>query len=331
MSELSLSALIASVAASGYGGSDSSIRVLSIPGFESHYIGLTSANEYCLLLGSKPGSFHSPVRLSLLEARFGNWHRIHPIGEVEREEHLSVITCISEDGKAQAYFLYVCETILRILGPTPTLQEIVQVVQRLIELFSRLARPASRTLIGLFGELFLISVSRDVQAVVSAWRNSVTDRFDFSIGNVRLEVKASGRRVHIHQFSSEQCRPPTGTIGLIASLFIDLNGGGKSLSELVSKIEASLAGNNDLILKLHETISETLGESLPKSMHAHFDNHLAFESLRFYDLSQIPAIRTSIPAEVSGVHFFTELTKENPLSESEVRELSHVAAIFLPR
>lgn len=331
MPDISLAELLASVELLAHGTDEGSFRVRSIPSYKRHYVGRNSTGQPSLLLGSGPGAFHAPVRLALLEARFGNRHRIHPVDGDEREELLSVITCTSHDAQAQAYFLHVCGTILRIVGPNPTLHNIVQVVQRLIELFSRLSRPASRSLNGLLGELFLIASSRDVRVAAAAWRSTDIDRFDFSTGNVRLDVKASSERLRVHHLSSEQCQPPAGTVGLLASLFIEGSGGGQSLRELIAAIEAELAGNDDLILKVQETIAEALGESLPTAMGVRFDDRLALASLRFYDLASVPAIRDGVPPEVSHVHFRSDLSRTEPLSESNIKAMSEIALQFIPR
>ncbi len=331
MTDVSLAELLASVEPLARGADEGSFKVRSIPGYERHYVGRNSTGQPSLLLGSAPGGFNAPVRLAMMDARFGNRHRIHPVDGDEREELLSVITCTSHDAQAQSYFLHVCGTILRIVGPNPTLHDIVQVVQRLIELFRRLPRPATRSLNGLLGELFLIAVSRDVRAAVAAWRSTELDRFDFSTGNVRLDVKASAERLRVHHLSAEQCQPPAGTVGLLASLFIESSGGGQSLRELVAAIEAALDGNDDLILKVQETIAETLGESLPTAMGARFDDRLARASLRFYDFGMVPAIRDGVPPEVSGVHFRSDLTRAEPLDESAVRIMSETALRFMPR
>ena len=331
MPETSLSDLLTSVEFLMLGAEEGSFTVRSIPGYERHYVGWSSAGQPSILLGSPSGAFYAPVRLALLEARFGNLHRIHPVGGEEREELLSVITCTSHDSQAQAYFLRVCETILRIVGPNPSLYAIVQVVQRLIELFRHLSRPASRSLNGLLGELFLIAASRDVCASVAAWRSTDMDRFDFSTGNVRLDVKASGERLRVHHLSAEQCQPPVGTVGLLASLFIEGSGGGQSLRELVTKIEAALVGNDCLILKVQETVAETLGESLPTAMGARFDDRLALASLRFYDLAMVPAIRDGVPPGVSGVHFRSDLSLTEPLSENDMLAMPEMVFQFIPK
>lgn len=48
-------------------------------------------------------------------------------------------------------------------------------------------------------------------------------------------------------------------------------------------------------------------------------------------LAAVPAIREGVPLEVSGVHFRSDLTRVQPLSEAEVQAMSEAAPQFLPR
>ncbi|TIP99629.1 MAG: PD-(D/E)XK motif protein [Mesorhizobium sp.] len=205
---------------------DGSFRVYPIPGPSRHYVGRNDVDQPCVLLGSESGSMHAPIRLAVVEVRFGATCEIKPVKGDSRAETLTVVVCTSPDAQAQAYFLHVCETIIRILGPSPSLASVVEVVQRLVELFRQLARPASRSTMGLLGELYVIARSRNVVTTATAWRSSDTDRFDFSTGDLRLDVKASGDRVRAHHLSTEQCQPPPGTAGLLVSIFIESSGGG---------------------------------------------------------------------------------------------------------
>jgi hypothetical protein len=157
------------------------------------------------------------------------------------------------------------------------------------------------------------------------------DRFDISTGDLRIDVKASGDRLRFHHLSAEQCQPPEGTVGLLASVFIEGSGGGQSLRELVTAIEAALAGDDNQILKVQETIAETLGDSLPSAMGARFDDRLALSSIRFFDLAQVPAIRNGVPPEVSGVHFRSDLSRTGALSYRDVLAMSEVASKFIPK
>lgn len=330
MTDLNLAGLLGSIRSADPNDGEASFAVRTVPGFPRHYVGRSSAGQPSLLLGSEAGPFHTPVRLALLEARFGNLHRIRADDAEEREELLSVITCTSQDVQAQSYFIHVCETIVRIVGTAPTLTDVVRVVQSLIDLFRHLSRPASRSLNGLLGELMVIASSKGISATVKAWRSSDFDRFDFSEGDVRLDVKAAADRARAHYLSAEQCQPPPGTTGLLASIFIESSGGGQSLRELLQVIEKRLANRGELILKVQQAVAETLGETLPAALDARFDERLALSSLQFFDLATVPAIRENVPAKVSKIHFRSDISGIEPLDEETVGIFAPAAVAFLP-
>lgn len=254
-----------------------------------------------------------------------------PAGGQAREEVLTVVTCTASEPQVQEYFLHVCETVVRIVGPIPTQSRIVEVVQRLIDLFQRITRPSSRSVVGLIGELYVIARSRDPAQAVRAWRSADNDHFDFALEDLRLEVKASSERVRAHYLSAEQCQPPPGTVGVLASLFIEITGGGMSVQELLRAIEARLAANSDLVLKLQEIVAETLGQALPVALHIRFDERLAQASLQLYDLATVPGIRENIPVEVTQVRFRADLSRTPTITPSVLADRDQRTVGVLPQ
>lgn len=305
-------------------------RVQPIPGAPRHYVGRSAAGQPCILLGSPVGRMHTPVRLAAIEVRFCVACTISPLDGDPHEEVLTVVTCTAAEAQVQEYFLHVCETIVRIVGPTPSQARVVEVVHRLIDLFQRLSRPSSRSVLGLIGELQIIACSRDALTAARAWRSADDERFDFAIGDARLEVKASGERTRAHFLSADQCRPPVGTIGILASLFVESSGGGMSVQDLLLDVERRLAADGDLVLKVEETVAETLGEALPSALSMRFDERLARASLQFYDLAVVPAIRDGIPPAVTQVRFRSDLSREPTLPYADIDQRSSVALGLLP-
>lgn len=291
-------------------------HVRTIPGFPSHYIGLTSNGLPCLLLGAAESGVKAPIRLSAIEVSFAVPCRIALEGGEERTEPLTSIACTSSDPTVRRYFIHVCETILQIVGTSPTLQEVIEAVMRLVDLFQRLSSPPRRSVVGLFGELYFIGVARSPAAAVTAWRSTIDDRFDFSVEDVRIEVKTSGTRQRSHEFSLEQCIPPPDTSGVLVSLFAEASGGGLSLQELVERIEAKLGSDYDLLLKFQEAVAEALGASASDALSMRFDESLAKSSLQVFDLSAIPAIRAQISPQVSQVRFRSDLSQTAPAVKS---------------
>ena len=283
-------------------------HVKPISYFRHHYFGRTSSGSPCLLLNAKDGVPKAPIRLTAIEVIFSIPCNITISDGRKRTENLTAITCTASDRLIQEYFAEVCETILQIIGISPSLHEVVEAVRRLVDLFQKLSSPSRRPVIGLFGELFVIHSAKSPQLAVQAWRSRADDRYDFSINDVRLEVKSASNRERAHEFSLEQCTPPPNTIGVLVSLFVEASGGGVSLLDLVNIIKEQLGGDPELLLKLQETLAEGLGENAAFALSLRFDANLAKSSLQLYELDSIPAVRGNLPTEVSRVRFKSDLS-----------------------
>jgi len=296
--------------------------VLAIPKYDLHYIGKSSEGRPHLFISNMNGDFRSPISLALVDAVFNIPCLIREGKSQVTSRVLSVISCRSDDSRIHSYFFHACEMILRILGEgKPSLGKVSESFQKVIELFQNISKPSFRSLKGIIGELFLIYSSRNAVAAIRSWRSNSLEHFDFSSGSTRIDVKVSSQRQRVHQLSAEQCNPPDGTVGLLASLFIESSGGGMSLHELVTEIEAKLASEDALIFKLQKNLTETLGNTLGEAFEFRFDEMLAKESLQYYDLREVPAVRSALPPEVTGVHFCSDLGRTLPLSKAKLKSM----------
>jgi hypothetical protein len=325
-----LAALLETLTATGGGPGGDRFRVRMIPGLDGHYIGRDARGAACLLLKSTDSGMRAPIRLEAIEVRFAMPCLVSESNGAEGQETLTVVICTAPDQQIERYFLHVCETILRIVGPRPSFEAVSQAMQRLVDLFRRLALPPLRSLVGLIGEMIVLTGSADAVMAAQAWRSAVDDRFDFATPALRLEVKASAARRRAHEFSQEQCSPPDGVVGILASLFVESSGGGTSLLDLVRRIEGRLAGRDDLITKVQDAVSGTLGSSLPTALTTRFDEGLARASLQFYDLANVPAIRGALPPGVSRVRFQSDLSRMPPLDRSALSARGDALAGLLP-
>ena len=284
--------------------------VMPVPGHSTYFVGKDRESLACLLVLTRyqTGRLYPPIRLANLDAQFELRCHLMLVGEPAREGHFTVIRCRDCDGEMTRYFLSICETILRMLGDQPTRAQLSTAVIRLAAIFQRVRQTPARPLNGLFGELYLILRSGNVVRTLAAWRSDANARFDFSLGDVRLEVKATGGRVRLHTFSYDQCNPPSGTVAVVASLHAEKTAGGESLRSVISQLEARVSAHADLVLKLHETVAATLGTSLKNGLSRRFDMRLAESSLRFFAIENVPAIRGPLPAGVSDVRFRSDLS-----------------------
>jgi hypothetical protein len=290
--------------------------VMPIPGYESYFIGKDHEGYACLLVATsdQPRRLQSPIRLENLDVQFDLRCHLRSKKEVERVGTFTVIRCRSLDGETVRYFLSVCDTIVGMVGDKPKQREVASAVHRLAAIFQKLQKPPARPVNGLFGELYLIWRSGNPSRAVKAWRVDESARFDFADGNIRMDVKATAGRLRAHTFSYEQCNPPPGTIAIVASLFTERSPDGISLRNLVQEIETLIAAHPDLILKLHEVLTTTLGASLTEALAMMFDPKLAHSSLKFYSLREIPAIRGALPVGVGDVHFRSDISGMPALS-----------------
>lgn len=312
-------------------GSDLRYFVKPIPSFDRHYFGRNSAGAASLLLSAHDRSHKAPIRLAAIEVNFSIPCSISVVRDKITSETLTAISCTASDRILQGYFVHVCETLLHIVGPYPSLVQIADAVQRLVDLFQKLSGPPRRTVVGLFGELFVIYSAKSPSVAVQAWRSTTDDRFDFSIAGARLEVKASSTRQRAHAFSFEQCHPPTDSVGVLVSLFAEASGGGLSLLDLIERIKQQLGGDADLQLKLQETIAEALGRTASAAFSMRFDEDVARSSVQIYELGSIPAIRGRLPSELSQVRFRSDLSRVVPANRSYlVNECTHLDDLLPP-
>lgn len=307
--------------------------VLPVSGRSSYFIGKDGDGHACLLVATmdRLARLQPPIRLESLDVQFELHCCLRKDREPEREGTFTVIRCRSPDRETIRYFLSVCDTILRLGGDPPAAREIAGAISRLAAIFQKMQRPAARPVNGLFGELYLLWRSTNPIRAITAWRNEDTARFDFSDGDIRLDVKTSSSRLRVHTFSYEQCNPPPGTIAVAASLLVERASGGVALRSIIDKIAARIAAHADLVLKLHEVIGATLGASLAEALSTRFDVRLAKSSLRFFHLTDVPAIRGSIPAGVSDVHFRSDLSAVAAVSAQTLIDSDPIFWDLLPR
>lgn len=305
--------------------------VKPIPKFERHYFGKTDSAVPCLLLRSDDETVRPPIRLTGLEIFYSIPCAIEDENAIEQVQNFTVVCCTSENPQLQEYFVYVCDIVLNIVGSSPSTVQIAEAMQHLIELFQKFSEPARRSVLGFIGELFVIYASNCPDIAIRAWRNGTDDRFDFSIEDIRLEVKSSSTRKRLHEFSLEQCEPPENTIGLLVSLFVEVSGGGLSLFELIKRIETRINSDYELMMEFQSTIAESLGRDLPSALSVRFDEDLAHSSLKFYSLHDIPAIRGDIPPQISHVRFQSDVTTVPTTNLTSNEHSSRALIAMFPR
>lgn len=237
--------------------------------------------------------------------------------EIGREQ-FSVVTCVDSDDLLRDRFFDAVETLLRSLGEKPASNELRLMVAGLIELFRLVSQPPRGTIQGLWAELWLIAQARDPEVLLNAWHAESTDAYDFNNGPERLEVKSTSRRTRMHSFSHRQLHPPAGTRVAIASVFVESSGGGLKLATLLESVRRQI-GNPGALRRLDYVVASTLGTDWRTGVEAGFDSELASESLKFYQVEEVPSLPSDVPDGVSDIRYVSDLSGAQALSVEEMR------------
>jgi hypothetical protein len=306
--------------------------VLPIDGCASCFIGKDSSGGPALLIATDRDDSHAfgaPLVLEWLRVVHMVQCRVHETPTHEVTRRFSVVHCNATDRQLQVYFLRSLHPIIASLPNQPQREDVTKAVMALVELFSRLHSEPTHTVLGLWAELFVIASASDPETLIRAWHAIPEERYDFSIGPDRLEVKAASAE-RVHHFHLSQLRPTGPTRVRIASLLTERSHGGAGITDLVDAIRGRVA-SPDLLVRLDGVIAETLGREWGPSQDVRFDREHAIATLRFIDARAVPAVVTPLPPEVSDVHFRVDITQyaDTPLDQHLTRA-SELFAAALP-
>lgn len=299
--------------------SNQSFSAKPIIGFEKHRIAKNNSENPCLLIYvDKSNSTFSIQNQELYNLTITHNLECEIVLESKTTiEKFSVIKYTGQSSDLKDFFLKSIEILIQSLGKNPSNQKIKSVVENFIELFRSLNQPPRNTVQGLWAELFLISQSKNPYLFIEGWHNIPEEKFDFSFGKLRMEVKSSSKRSRVHNFSFEQLNEIRGIKIIVVSIFVESLAGGKNIQDLVQIIKHKLKSHPKAIEKLDLLVLATLGSSINKIEHNSFDFQLAKESLAFYHAIDIPKIESSsIPRMVRSVKFISDLTNSPFIKKS---------------
>jgi hypothetical protein len=265
---------------------------------------------------AKPAT--APLEFRYLSFRPRCICHIQAEGKPESLETVALLKCITNDPLLREYFLRSLNGSVPAVSIKPTEDELVALVEKLIELFRAMETPARTSLQGVWCELFLIARAPRIRQASIAWHADPRALHDFTAGRQRLEVKSTTAPHRILQFRMEQLLPLHGTQVVIASFCLEESGSGVSIEELWSEISANRQLTIDLRERLSQILALSLGNDWRKASRVAFDPQVALNKFRIYDSAVIPKVDPNVPAEVSEIHFTSELTDVPQMSRAEV-------------
>ena len=242
--------------------------------------------------------------------RFNENCKIH---EDKTSSIFTILSCRSDDELTIKMFLDICETTIPQLKNEPSAEEIKKITNIIIELFREIS-DKKRSIIGLWGELFLISSSSNKEKTLQAWHENPTDKYDFFDDNQALEVKCTSKTDRIHKFQHDQLLSEIKD-HYIASIMVSENpNDGLSVLDLYEDIKKNKLPIN-LINKLKKNFYRVIGSNPKEDLNElKFDLDYSKKNVMYYKLKDISTL-VNEDDSVTDISYKVDLSKKKNVDE----------------
>jgi hypothetical protein len=281
---------------------DDSVKAVSIRGFEWARLGVMRDGVVLLLPPDTDGFAPEHDLENIWIKPRGRYNVQSPT--VSRVETVAVVATKSRDPQVVETFLDLVGMLFQ-TGVNADPESVRKFIENLVALFRVLTQHGHKSTQGLWGELLLIDQAVNVELAVSAWHASTNDRYDFTLGHERIEVKtATGPR--IHTFAHAQLASLSGLRVSIASFVLHPSSDGCTCADMVSRILLKLPVEG-LRRSFVELVVKTVGVDWRYQSRFRFDKDHALQNLRFFDVDAVPKISSPIPLNVRNVSYQSDL------------------------
>ena len=242
------------------------------------------------------------------------------INDESEENYFHLIRCVDNDPKIITAFLDFFEDLLR----EPSNHEIHVIMEKLnilSQLLNSRTKESKRTAMGLWSELYLINSNIQSVALTDAWHNITTEKLDFELNNVAIEVKSFSGDERSHNFSYRQLVNLSYENLFIMSVQLKDVGDTISLRKLF-KETLSMLNSSEAKDKLSRVFYEYAGSMDLEEFS--FSKDIADHSCKFFKASDVPSIvEEDIPAEISNLRFVVDCNKVPEQSIDDIFSLEN--------
>jgi hypothetical protein len=273
----------------------------------NHRVGKNSKNQPCLLFKTqetdKRITSYNGENLTI------DYNKNCTLHEKNKKisESFSILSCISEEKNIRDIFFDICESTFVNISKKPTILELKDLVQSIIDLFKKMSVVKSGQ-IGLWGELFLIESSKNKSACLQAWHNHPEQKYDFYNDNEALEVKCTTQTDRKHIFRHDQLISKLSDHYVVSVMLQENSSSGKSVVDLFNNILKSNIEKN-LITKLKENYYKVIGKTNKDYLHEFkYDYDYAKKNLLYFKVSELSKIENTNPA-ISNISYTVDLSQ----------------------
>ncbi len=286
-------------------------NVMSLPN-SKHKLGMSPEGypKFFVCTNDSYTASHNIV-LELLSVEYNQPCTIIEESIPPQNDIFSIITLRTIEDSLQSYFIDIFNLMLLNLPEEPSKRELSIEVENLITIFSALKKKPIKEIQGIWAELLTIEKSKNIETLISAWHSQPNAKFDFTMGQDKIEVKSTSSEERKHRFALDQLNPSANSRLLIVSVIVRESAkcdGGLTVKGIYEKI-CNRVSAVALRLKLYTTLTIALGNDYKNWDSIAFDYVGASDSLAFYNANDIPRInKNDVPEFVSEVKFYSDLT-----------------------
>ncbi len=223
----------------------------------------------------------------------------------KKEYKFSFIYFTDNNSIFYEYFLDQIETLNKLIQKNITKDELENLLNTIIEIWRGITEPSKEKIIGLWGELFTIFNSNDIELAILSWHNKNNNKYDFYNNNEAVEIKSTTNNIRKHHFSQSQLNTKEETFIISLLLQDDING--YTITDLKNKILEKI-NNENLILNFKKIFYKTIGlYNGSKIEKLKFNLNYTRSNIKIFYSKNIPILE-NIHDHISDIEFVLNLS-----------------------
>ncbi|HEB4874841.1 TPA: PD-(D/E)XK motif protein [Kluyvera ascorbata F0526] len=286
---------------------DGNFNSIKIDDFDSQFISKTTDGSPIFLIRQKDlPLYHPDGSFKYFNVTFN----VKCIVYVDEHEPVQDFFCIIKFHEVNSelfeVFVRCISTGLSKFKGLMLVSEIDNLISQLVKLFRENSKPSEEKLIGLWGELFTIKKSKDINCAINAWHLENNYIYDFELENNKYEIKTTVGEKRIHNFSLRQLLGIEGQNIYIVSYLLQKMTNGTSILDLAQEIDL-MVSDFKIKEKLWRNIFGVMGSDIVLSTTIAFDEAYANENTLYFHSDKIPK-PIVYNQEISSVRFLCDLS-----------------------
>lgn len=268
-----------------------------------------------LLFAAQRNEHRSDIELRSVSVHFSRDCMVEAAGGVVASGIYTVVRLNENDPEIVRILLRLLEEAFPDREKLYTNKDISGCILELADLLKKID-DSPRDIVGLWGELYVLSRSVDLDTAVKCWCRDNKARYDFITDSFALEAKTTLRNKRKHRFSLDQLRPKGEFRVYIASLTVVELSSGKTAADLMDELYGEIVDGD---LRAH-----FLMQCLIKGGREIYRNTLKLgvfpnrTSLIIFNACDIPVPEIAPAMPIENVRFDVDLTGLAPVPLSEM-------------